>query len=225
LLAVDKRTGETVWKTTRYGSRGWSTPVFQELPNGERELVVNGPGGIFAYDPRTGKVRWQCDRETMFGEPAVAFHQDLIYAVSGRPGPLLAIRRGGEGNVTDSHLVWQAERRSRDLSSPIVANDLLISVAMNGVAVCYNPQTGKELWKERLEGDFTASPIAADGKVYFLNRAGETVVLDPAEKLSIVARNPLPTEEGEDFLASPAVSRGQIFLRSDRALYAIGSER
>ncbi|MFO0946420.1 MAG: PQQ-binding-like beta-propeller repeat protein [Planctomycetota bacterium] len=226
ILAVDKRTGKTVWKTTRFGSRGWSTPVPLTTPMGTVELVVNGPGGVFAYDADTGKLRWQCDRETLFGEPTVAYDENTIYAVSGRPGPLLAIRRGGEGNVTNTHLPWSIPRRTRDLSSPILADGLLYTAAMNGIGICYDPATGSEIWKERMGGEFTASPVAAGGLLYFLNRKGETVVLKPGKSLDIVSRNPLPTgPDEEDFLASPALSEGQFFFRSDRAIYAVGERK
>lgn len=221
LLAVHKRTGATAWQVPRKGSRGWSTPVVVPDGQGREELVVNGPGGIVAYDPKTGETRWHCERTELFGEPTVAYDDELLFAVSGRPGPLLAIRRGGAGNVTDSRVAWSAKRRSRDLSSPIVVGGVLFAAAMNGVAVAYDPRGGAELWKERLGGDVTASPVAADGLVYFVDRGGVTIVVRPGPSLDIVAKNRLPVEEGEDFLASPAVSAGQLFLRSDRALYAV----
>lgn len=226
LLAVDKRTGKTAWTTPRYGSRGWSTPIPVPTAEGGIELVINGPGGVFAYDPDTGKQRWQCDRATLFGEPVVAFDRETIYAVSGRPGPLLAIRRGGSGNVTGTHLPWSIERRTRDLSSPILADGLLFTAAMNGIGICYDPSSGSELWKERLGGEFTASPVAVDGLIYYLNRKGGTVVIRPGRVLDVVARNPLPTgPDEEDFLASPAISDGQFFFRSDRAIYAVGERK
>lgn len=225
IIAMDKLTGKTVWKKERMASRGWGTPVLTQTSDGAWELLLNGPGGVIAYNPTDGTVNWNCDRETLFGTPSVVFTDELIFAIAGRPGPMLAIRRGGKGNVTSSNIVWSDDRRGRDLASPILANDLLLTVNMQGIGICYDPLTGKQWWKQRLQGEFTASPVYADGKVYFLDRKGTTVVLAPEKKFNVLARNPVGAQDGEDFLASPAISDGQIFLRSDRMLYAVGKRR
>jgi outer membrane protein assembly factor BamB len=145
-----------------------------------------------------------------------------VFGIGGRPGDLLAVKTGGQGDVHGSHLQWKDNRGRRDLSSPIVVGNYLLTVDMEGIAICYDAPTGSKVWTARLGGKITASPVAANGLVYFVTRDGQTLVVSPGRNLQIVSRNALPAEPPEDFLASPAFSAGQIFLRSDRALYAVG---
>jgi outer membrane protein assembly factor BamB len=118
ILAVDKHTGQTRWKTPRFNSRGWSTPVEFVDQNGNTQLIVNGPGGVSAYHPDTGAEIWSCRRDSLFGEPLPVFGHGLIYAFGGRPGAVLAIRPGGAGDVTATQVAWSVDRRLRDVASP-----------------------------------------------------------------------------------------------------------
>lgn len=224
LVALDKRTGETVWRTARGNlpRGGWNTPIVIDA-GGRRELVLNGEHGVRGYDPATGKEHWFCKSFNGRGTPVPAFGHGMLFVVSGKPGDVYAVRPGGTGDVTRTRMAWHTLRRGgRDLSSPILVDDYLMVVAMSGVATCYNAKTGRELWRERLEGRYAASPIAAGGLVYIQNEAGQTLVIKPGEKLDVVARNKIAAGEDEVFRSSLAPSEGQVFCRSNRALYCIG---
>lgn len=226
LMAVDKKTGKTIWQTPRAASRGWSTPVTLRQPDGREELVLNGPDGVHGYDPETGHDLWVYRREVKFGEPGIVAGHGLMFAISGRPGPMFAIRQGGgEGDLTDKAKAWGDERKARDITSPLIVGDELYTANMQGIATCYDARTGTIRWRERMGNGYTASPVFADGRIYFLSRAGQTTVLEPGAKFSVLAVNQLDPKQNEDFLASPAVSNGQIFLRSDRVIYCVGTER
>lgn len=227
IIGVDKRTGKDVWKTPRVTPEkgGWSSPVL--VPAGARkEVVVNGETAVTGYDPETGKELWRCKSFAGRGEPTVTPGNGLVYVVNGLKGDIYAVRTGGAGDVTKSHMAWHTPRKgNRDQPSPIVAGKYLVVSDMEGVTTCYDNVSGKVLWKERLhEGKFTASPIAAAGLVYFLNEAGDTTVLEPGPKLKVVAQNSLDKAGAALFRASPAAANGQIFLRSHTHLYCIGNK-
>ncbi len=224
LIAVDKKSGKTVWQTPRPVPEkgGWSTPVLVQT-KGRSELVLNGESAVKAYDPANGKELWSCKSFAGRGEPTVAIGKELLYVVNGLAGDVYAIRPGGSGDVTKSHMAWHTPRKGgRDQPSPIVVGKYLLVANMAGLTSCYDNTTGKELWKERLEGAFTASPIAAGGMAYFLNEAGETYVIEPGPKMKLVSQNSVGAK-GEIFRASMAVSQGEIFVRSQTHLYRIGN--
>jgi outer membrane protein assembly factor BamB len=226
LLAVDRRTGKTVWKTPREVPQrgGWSTPVPVQAGT-RQELVLNGAKAVTAYDPATGKPLWSCKSFNGRGEPTATPGRGLVFMVNGLRGDIYAVRPGGKGDVTGSHMAWHTPRRGgRDQPSPIVVGNYLVVADMTGITTCYETNSGKILWKERLEGKFTASPIAAGGRVYFLNEAGVVYVLEPGPTFKLISRNDLEAPGAEIFRASLTPSAGQIFIRSDRALYCIGAE-
>jgi len=223
LLAVDKRTGKTVWKTPRDVPErgGWSTPVLVPV-SGRQELVLNGARAVTGYDPVTGKVLWSCRSFNGRGEPTATPGCGLVFMVNGLPGDLYAVRPGGSGDVTRSHMAWHTPRRGgRDQPSPIVVDNYLVVADMGGITTCYEADSGKELWKERLNSRFLSSPIAAGGRVYFQNEAGVTYVIEPGAKKKLVSQNNLDAPTDETFRASLTPSGGQVFARSDRALYCI----
>jgi outer membrane protein assembly factor BamB len=226
LLGVNKETGQTVWSTPRPKLRGWCTPVL--IDTGKRkELVVNGEKGLNAYDPMTGEDLWFCRGDTGRGTPSVAQYGDLLVSVNGRPGDMIAVRPGGSGAVNDSHEVWRVSRRSgRDLPSPIIVGDRLFVMNMKGIGTLYEAATGKEIETARIGGNYSASPIAAEGLIYVPSEEGEIVVLRPGkDSLEIVARNSLGAGDREIFRASLAPSEGQLFCRSDSVVYCIGKRR
>jgi outer membrane protein assembly factor BamB len=229
LLAVNKQTGKTVWKTPRDMPQngGWSTPVLVKV-DGRQELVLNGETAVTGYDPASGKKLWWCKSFVGRGEPTPAPANGLVYVVSGLRGDMFAVRPGGSGDVTKTHMVWRAPRATgRDQPSPIVVGNCLLVSNMDGTVTGYDPAAGKELWKkERLSRSsrFYSSPIAAGGLVYYQNDAGETFVLKPGHKMELVAENSLGVTD-EVFRASLTPSEGQIFIRSDRTLYCIGQRK
>jgi outer membrane protein assembly factor BamB len=222
ITALDKQTGKEVWKTKRRDHRGWSTPIVIDSGK-QRELVVNGHAGVQAYDPASGRELWFCQSFSGRGEPTVTPAGGLLCTVNGLTGDIYAVRPGGDGDVTASHMAWHTPRKGgRDTPSPIAIGEYIIVCDMSGVATCYQGKDGRVLWRERLGGKFSSSPIAANGLAYFINEAGRTLVIKPGAKLEIVAENELPAGKGELFRASPTPCDGQILLRSRSQLYCIG---
>ncbi len=225
ICALNKKTGESVWKTERPNNRGWSTPIV--VKEGIRtEVIVNGHSGVYSYDAPTGKVYWYCKSFNGRGEPTVTPAGGLLCVINGLSGDAYAIKPGGLGDVTGTHMAWHTPRKTgRDCPSPIVIDDTMLVMDMKGVLTCYQPSTGKELWKERVSGNFSASPIAANGNAYFIDEAGTTHVIKPGEKMTIVASNKIEGAPGELFRASPTPSEGQLFLRSTTHLYVVGKRQ
>lgn len=222
LAAYDKRTGKPAWNVPRPDHRGWSTPILLDVA-GRQELVLNGHEGVTAYDPATGKQLWFCASFNGRGEPTATPGDGLVFLVNGLAGDVYAVKPGGNGDVTKSRMAWHTPRKTgRDLPSPIVIDNYVIVVSMNGMAVCYDATRGNVVWQERLGGNFSASPIAAAGLAYFLAEDGTTTVIKAGAEPNVVSQNKLDPEGDEVFRASIAPCEGQLFLRSDRALYCIG---
>lgn len=225
LFGIDKLTGKTVWKTDRPKTEGYSTPLLIQVDD-HVELVLNGHYYIAGYDPQTGKRLWWCKSFNGRGEPSPAYADGVLFVVNGLPADVYAVRPGGSGDVTKSHMVWHTPRRNgRDQPSPIVVGNYLFVSNMAGTMSCYDTKTGKEIWRERFStAKLTASPVAAEGRVYFLNEKGETFVFEPGPQMKIVAKNTIGAGADEIFRASPALYQGQIFLRSNTVLYCIGKK-
>ncbi len=227
LVAFDLKTGEQVWKTEREAKPrgGWSTPIV--IGDGEsQELILNGELGVRGYDPRTGKELWFCKAFNGRGSPVPDFANGLLHVVSGKPGDTYAVKPGGKGDVTGSHMVWHTKRRGgRDLPSPAVVDGYLLVVSMSGKATCYDAKTGKIYWKEKLgvKGEFASAPLVLKGHVLLQNvYGGGVLVIKPGKNLEIVANNSLGAEVSEMFRATLAPIKGQIFARSFSTVYCIG---
>jgi hypothetical protein len=146
----------------------------------------------------------------------------LIYAVSGPKGPTLAIKPGGRGNVTDTHVVWQNRRGAPFVPSALLIGDYYYLVDDNGIATCLDAHTGKRLWQKRLAGNYTASPVSAQDRIYFMNEGGSTTVVQAGiPEFKELARNEL----NEPIFASPIISHGMFFIRTPRQLHCIESQR
>lgn len=224
LLAVNKITGKDAWKTPRPVpvKGGWSSPV---LTNGgpRKEIVLNGEEFVIGYDPASGQELWRCKTFAGRGEPTVAPSKDQVFVVNGLAGDIYSVKLGGSGNVTKTNIVWHTPRKGdRDQPSPIVIGDYLLVADMKGVTTCYDAKTGKIWWKDRLAGQFTASPVAVNGLAFFLNEAGDTSVVQPDRKFKVLAENSLGAS-GEMFRASLSPANGQFFARSQTHLYCIAS--
>lgn len=221
LIALDKQTGQEKWRTKRPDFRGWSTPILVAA-NDRRELVLNGHTGVQAYDPATGRELWFCKSFNGRGEPTVTPAGGLLCVVNGLAGDIYAIRPGGSGDVTETHMAWHTPRKDgRDCPSPIVVDDYILVSSMTGIMTCYSAADGHIYWKQRLEGKYSGSPIAAGGLVYILNEAGKTTVIKPGPKLEIVAENQLTAHSAEIFRATPTPSQGELLIRSTTKLYCI----
>ena len=181
VAAFDSRTGKEMWRTPRRASVGWGTPVAVRVGTRD-EIIVSSQAAVTAYDPDTGRELWVCDGNSFEVIPTPVVGHGLVFASSGRVGPTLAIRPGGRGNVTRTHLAWTSPKGSPFVPSPIIYGDQLYMVNdMASIVTSFEAATGKVLWQGRLgvaqrEG-FSASPVAVDGKVFFTNDQGETFVL------------------------------------------------
>lgn len=222
VAAFDARTGKQVWRTPRKASVGWGTPVAVRV-GGRDEIIVSSQGSVTAYDPGTGRELWVCDGNSFEVIPTPVVGHGLVFAASGRVGPTLAIRPGGRGNVTRTHLAWMSPKGSPFVPSPVVYGDQLYMVNdMASIVTSFDAATGKVLWQGRLgvaqrEG-FSASPVAVGGKIFFTNDLGETFVLRAGPTFELLRTNRL----GETTLASPALVEGRWYIRTDRSLFAIG---
>ncbi len=219
LLAIDKHTGANRWKVDRPEAwLSWSSPIVADVA-GRPELVVSGSEKLDAFDPRSGAKLWTCAGMARECIPTPIFARGLIYAVSGPGAASLALRPGGEGDVTQSRVVWSNTRGNPFVPSAIVVGDQHYLVDDHGIGTCLSAATGKVLWKKRFGGDFTASPVAADGKVYFTNENGVTLVLrTDTNKYEELARNSID----EPVFASLAIAGGRIYLRSASRLWCLG---
>lgn len=222
LLAIDKRTGERRWKVDQKGDRvSHSTPVVVPGPQGD-ELIVNSSARIEAYAPATGNLLWHAGGERQTPIPSAVFHDGAIYLSRGyRNSDVLAIRAGGRGDVTATHVQWRIPNGASYVPSILHYQGLIYMINEVGVVTCAEAATGERLWRSRLDGIFFGSPVGGDGKVYLVSETGETFVLRAGRRVEVLARNQLD----ERFLASPAISGGRIFLRGDSTLFAVGAIR
>jgi outer membrane protein assembly factor BamB len=220
--AFDRKSGKTVWRRKRPDHRGWSTPIL--IQRGvQSELVLNGHEGVTAYNPLDGTELWFTKNSTGRGEPTVTPGPEFLYVVCGLAGEMYAARPGEPS--TQPQVAWSAPRRSgRDLPSPIVVGGYVIVCSLNGIVTCYDASSGSEVWKERLEGQFSSSPIAAGGLAYFQNEAGETSVIEPGPTFKVVSRNKLSTDSNELFRASLTPLDGRMYIRSNQFLYCVGQK-
>ena len=219
LLALDKSTGKEQWKKDRGTDRvSYSTPLVVSGPESD-ELIVNSSERIDAYNPVNGELLWHVGSPRQSPIPTPVFHDSVIYMSRGyRNSDFLAIRPGGRGEVSESHILWQTPTGASYVPSILYYDGLLYMTSDVGIVTCADASTGERVWRQRLRGIFFASPTAADGKVYFVSETGETFVVRAGREPQIIARNNL----GERFIASPAISRGHLFLRSDENLFYIG---
>lgn len=227
LVAIHLETGKQAWVTKREAKPrgGWSTPIVIE--NGEnQELVLNGELGVRGYDPQTGKEWWFCKAFNGRGSPVPDYANGLLHIVSGKPGDTYAVKPGGRGDVTKSHMAWHTRRRAgRDLPSPAVLDGYVLVVSMSGRASCYDAKTGKIHWEEKLgvKGEFASAPLVVNGHVLFQNvYGGGVLVIKPGEELNIIATNLLGAERSEIFRSTLSPINGQLFSRSFSTVYCIG---
>jgi len=218
VVALDKMTGEIRWKRPREGYQAYTTPLAITV-NGRDQVISPGAWRAFAYDPESGEEIWSVSYGKGYSNvPRPVFGHGLVYLCTGfDQADLLAVRPDGRGDVTATHIAWTLKKGIPLTPSPLLVGDELYFVADNGVATCVDARTGKEHWRERLGGNYSASPVYAGGSIYFLSEECESVVVAPGTVYRQLARNRI---EGR-CLASPAVSGGALYLRSDSHLYRI----
>jgi len=222
VAALDKLTGKVRWKKSRQGYQAYTTPLVVRLPAGD-QVISPGAYRAVAYEPATGKEIWQVRYGDGFSNvPRPVYGNGLVFICTGFQEPsMLAVRLDGRGDVTKTHVAWTLKRGVPLTPSPLLVDDELYMVNDVGIASCVDAKTGTEHWRARMNGNFSASPIYADGRIYFLSEEGLTVVIAPGKKFQALATNEL---DGET-LASMAVSGGSIFIRSRTHLYRLDTSQ
>lgn len=249
IVALDKATGKEVWRRQDDGFSGtWGTPILVDCGTGRTDLVLAVPFKIHGFDPDTGMPRWQCEglpSDSMCA--SVIAHDGVVYAVETGPrgGGTMAVRAGGEGDVSKTHVVWRGSERSR-IATPLYENGRLYWVS-NRAASCIDAKTGKPIYQAKLGGGTPAaeskpaagrgkgggaggrggrggqdysSPVLADGKIFYIARSGEAFVFALGPEFKLLGQNRF-APDGGDFSATPAVSDGELFIRSSKHLYCV----
>ena len=220
VAALDKHTGELRWKKFRQGRMAYSTPLAIEV-EGEPQLVSTGGDQVVTYHPLSGEKIWWSRYDGFSLVPRPVFGLGMVYICTGYPHPVLyAIRPDGRGDVTESHVAWTLKRGVPLNPSPLLVGEELYMVSDRGIASCVDARTGKHHWQERLPGEYSASPVYADGRIYLLNEEGEATVLEVGKEFKKLATNRLPGRT----LASFAAHGRAIYLRSDSHLYRIENQ-
>jgi outer membrane protein assembly factor BamB len=243
VAALDKATGQTVWKTDRdvvwnddnitgefakYADmakvgdfrKAHSTPLVVTGPDGKPQLLSGGAKAAFGYNPRTGKEIWRVHYDDWSVAPRPLYQDGTAYLVTGLMHPQLwAVRIDGEGDVTDSHVTWRLTQHVPKTASPILVEGLIYMLGDDGIATAADASTGDIVWTKRIGGKFAGSPIYGDGKLYFCNQGGDTTVVKPGREYEALATNTL--EDG--LMASPAADSRSLYLRTKTHLYRIES--
>jgi outer membrane protein assembly factor BamB len=221
LVALDKSTGKEMWKTPGISS-AWNTPMVVTAPSGEPELVISVQNRVLAFDPDNGKKLWDADGVHRYVCPSVIAHKGVVYVIGGGH-TCTAIRAGGRGDVTKTNVLWRLEKKGSNVASPVYHEGHLYWAGDSGV-VCQDADTGKIVYDKRLDsnvGRVWASPVLADGKLYYVTQHEGTFVLPAAPKFEVLAHNVFEDDKSRAN-ASIAVSDGQLLLRTDQYLYCIG---
>jgi outer membrane protein assembly factor BamB len=221
VAALNKQTGELVWKHERgvpaEKTFSFCTPQVIEV-NGREQVVIPGSNVVSGLDPATGAVIWFASYDGYSVIPRPVYAHGLIFISTGYNSPVvMAIRPDGAGDVTETHVAWKHDKAGPNTPSLLVVGDELYIVSDNGVASCLDAVTGTQHWQKRLGGNYSASPLFAEGRIYFQDEQGQTTVIAPGISYQQLAKNSLTGRT----LASYAVAEQAIFLRSDTALYRI----
>jgi outer membrane protein assembly factor BamB len=232
MLALDASTGKTVWKTDRDELPSWGTPTVATTSAGP-ELVANASNYIRGYDPRTGKELWRLGRSSKITAPTPIFADGVFVVASGRgpERPIFVLRPNSRGDLTlpegktnSEAILWSRTGRGSYMPTPLIYNGVLYVLANSGLFDAYNLQTGEEIYRQRLPligSGFSASPVAADGKIYLANEDGEMLVVAAGQKFAHLGTNSM----GELLMATPALSDGVMYVRSSTSLFAIGKRQ
>jgi outer membrane protein assembly factor BamB len=226
VVALDKQTGDTVWKTHRPHNfetdngdykKAYATPLIIQV-NGREQLISPTSKGVFSYDPQTGEEIWRMTYSGFSTACRPLYGHGLLYISSGfSKGEMFAIRPDGTGDVTQTHVVWNEKKSMPSKPSPLLIGNELYTMEDRGVATCLDALTGKTVWVGRVGGNHSASPIYAGGHIYFFDEEGTTTVVKPGPEYQVVATNKL----GDGFMSSPAVVGNALILRSRSALYRV----
>ncbi|MFN0068013.1 MAG: PQQ-binding-like beta-propeller repeat protein [Limisphaerales bacterium] len=222
VVALDIRTGVEKWRTKRGLSRISHGAPAMWAPPGKAAQVISEAGDVLqGFDAKSGRLRWTSE---VIGEgkvPSMVLGDGLAFTAGGWGGKesIKAFRLGGEGDLKETNLLWEQKKGMPKVPSMIHVKPHLFAITDGGIASCFKAGTGEIVWQERVGGNFGASPVSAAGRIYFVGDNGETAVLAAGPEFKVLARNPL----GEKVQASPAISQGQLFIRTEANLFCIGS--
>ena len=235
VMALDKRTGETVWQTRRSIDfqdldkngkpaadgdlrKAFSTPQVERI-DGRWEMISLGAKAAYSYDPFTGRELWRVEERGQHSASTrpVIGHGMIFYPTGFSAGQLFAVRTGGQGLITDTHVVWKVKRGVPNKPSILLVDDLIYMIGDTGIASCIDARNGEQVWQQRIGGEYSASPVYADGRLWFFSEDGKTTVLKPGREFAQVGENHLD----EGFLASPAIAGKAFYLRTRTHLYRI----
>ena len=227
VIALNKKTGETAWKTNRSVDfsgvqvnqrKAYGTPFI--IPRGNSNQMVSiGAKGVYSYDPENGKELWKAEHRGWSIAPRPVYGEGLVFTMIDRDRPeMWAINPNGSGDITETHIEWKETKRMPPRASPIIMKGLLFVVDRNGYISCIEAKTGKPIWQKRMKGRFSASPILANNLIYFFNEDTVCTIIKPTRELEIVAENKLSDEK---LMATPAFDENSIYIRTEKKLTRI----
>ena len=227
VIALNKETGETAWKTNRSVDfsdvqvnqrKAYGTPFI--IPRGNSNQMVSiGAKGVYSYDPENGKELWKAEHRGWSIAPRPVYGEGLVFTMIDRDRPeMWAINPNGSGDITETHIEWKETKRMPPRASPIIIKGLLFVVDRNGYISCIEAKTGKSIWQKRMKGRFSASPILANNLIYFFNEDTVCTIIKPTRELEIVAENKLSDDK---LMATPALDENSIYIRTEKKLTRI----
>ena len=227
VIALNKETGETAWKTNRSVDfsdvqvnqrKAYGTPFI--IPRGNTNQMVSiGAKGVYSYDPENGKELWKAEHRGWSIAPRPVYGEGLVFTMIDRDRPeMWAINPNGSGDITETHIEWKETKRMPPRASPIIIKGLLFVVDRNGYISCIEAKTGKSIWQKRMKGRFSASPILANNLIYFFNEDTVCTIIKPTRGLEIVAENKLSDDK---LMATPAFDENSISIRTEKKLTRI----
>ena len=227
VIALNKETGETAWKTNRSVDfsdvqvnqrKAYGTPFI--IPRGNSNQMVSiGAKGVYSYDPENGKELWKAEHRGWSIAPRPVYGEGLVFTMIDRDRPeMWAINPNGSGDITETHIEWKETKRMPPRASPIIIKGLLFVVDRNGYISCIEAKTGKSIWQKRMKGRFSASPILANNLIYFFNEDTVCSIIKPTRELEIVAEN---KSSDDKLMATPAFDENSIYIRTEKNLTRI----
>ena len=229
VMALRLKDGTTAWKATRDEMPSWATPTVYTA-GARPELVTNAPKFIRGYDPETGQELWRLGRSSNITAPTPVFEKDLIVVMSGRRpnAPIFVLKAGARGDITlperatsGGPVLWTRENAGSYMPTPVVYDGRLYVLKNQGILTCWDLRTGEQVYEQRLPGvtsGFSASPVAADGKLYLPSEDGDVLVVRAGPRFELIATNSM----GQPLMATPAISDGLLLVRGERDLFAVG---
>jgi len=221
IAALSRSDGRTLWRTMReHKTRSYVTPIIRQI-DGRTQMILSGSMCVASFDPHDGSRHWKIAGPTEQFVASLVYNGELLFLTAGFPElHMMAIRPDGHGNVTDTHIVWRTTKGCSYVPSPIAAGEFFLVASDGGIASCFDAASGRRHWMERIGRHVSASLVSAGELVYFLDDDGITKLVRPGERFEQVADNPL----GEYCFASPAISQGNLFIRSEAHLFCIGPQ-